>query len=67
MPGCPLSARNDPVGRAQERREAEIDEIDARETEHELAGDQDALGEQVVDEVQERDVGVGEDLGRVAP
>jgi hypothetical protein len=42
----------DAVERAEQRRDAEIDQVDIGHPEHEVSGEHDALREDVVDDVE---------------
>ena len=52
----PALSRREPVGRAQEGRQAQVDEIDVRQSEHDVPGHDHPLREDVVDDVEERRV-----------
>jgi len=49
-----------PVHRAEQHREPRVDQVDARECEDHVAAEDDALGQEVVDDLEQRGVGRGE-------
>src|SRR5262249_32033414 len=63
-PRSPPGARRlEPIGGAEQRRQPQVDQIDARHPEQHLAGEDDSLGQDVVDHVEERRVGAFDERG----
>ena len=57
----PGAAREDAIGRAQERGKTDVDQIDVREREHDVRVQHDALVQEIVQHVQQRSIPLVQD------